>query len=102
MFFFAQFDKHWVGEPPDRDVFIIGLNEGVKGTLLKEACTEVAPVHSVKFHRHPRSKTFLGAATVSFVRSGSGRLAVSELDGKIVGGCYLRAELDDSGKRTCK
>lgn len=79
-------------------MFIIGLNEGAKGTLLKEACVEVAPVYAIKFHRHPKTKTFLGAATVSFVRSGAGRLAVSELDGKIVGGCYLRAELDDSGK----
>ncbi len=93
----AQFDKHWIGESPDRDLFVIGLNEGVKGSLLKDACVEVAPVHSIKFHRHPKTKTFLGAATVSFVRAGSGRLAASELDGKIVGGCYLRAELDDSG-----
>ena len=61
-------------------------------------CDEIAAVHSIKFHRHPKTKTFLGAATVSFEQSGSGRKAVKELDGRIVGGCYLRAELDDSGK----
>ena len=33
-----------------------------------------------------------------FLHSGSGQRAVKELDGKIVGGCYLRAELDDNGK----
>ena len=93
-----QYDKHWVGQLPERDVFVIGLNESVKGTLLKEVCTEIAAVHSIKFHRHPKTKTFLGAATVSFVRSGSGRKAVRVLDGKIVGGCYLRAELDDNGE----
>lgn len=92
-----QYDKFWNGEPPDRDVFVIGLNESVKGSLLKEVCTEIASVHSIKFHRHPKTKTFLGAATVSFMRSGEGRRAAGELDGRIVGGCYLRAELDDRG-----
>ena len=77
---------------------MIGLNESVKSTLLKEVCDEIAPVHSIRFHRHPKTKTFLGAATVSFEQSGCGKKAVKELDGKIVGGCYLRAELDDSGK----
>ena len=70
----------------------------MKGSLLKEVCTEIAPVHAIKIPRHPKTKTFLGAATVCFERPGSGRLAVSELDGKIVGGCYLRAELDDDGR----
>ena len=79
-------------------MFVIGLNENVKGSLLKEVCTEMAPVHAIKIPRHPKTKTFLGAATVCFERPGSGRLAVSELDGKIVGGCYLRAELDDDGR----
>ena len=55
-------------------------------------------IHTIKFHRHPKTKTFLGAATVSFLHSGNGRKAVGELDGKVMGGCYLRAELDDNGK----
>lgn len=79
-------------------MFVIGLNESVKGSLLKEICTDISPVHSIKFHRHPKTKTFLGAATVCFLHTGSGRKAVNELDGKIVGGCYLRAELDDNGE----
>ena len=94
----VQYDKFWQGEPPQRDVFVIGLNESVKGALLKEVCSEIAPVHAIKFHRHPKSKTFLGAATVCFSHTGSGARAARELDGKIVGGCYLRAELDDSGE----
>ena len=77
---------------------MIGLNESVKSTLLKEVCDEIATVHGIKFHRHPKTKTFLGAATVSFQHSGMGLKAMKELDGKIVGGCYLRAELDDNGK----
>lgn len=32
-----------------------------------------------------------------FAGMGGGQKALSELDGKIVGGCYLRAELDDTG-----
>ena len=78
-------------------MFFIGLNDSVRGAILREACEEVAPVHSIKFHRHPKTKTFLGAATVCFAGMGGGRKALSELDGKIVGGCYLRAELDDTG-----
>lgn len=77
---------------------MIGLNESVRSSLFKEVCTGIGAVHSIKFHRHPKSKTFLGAATVSFIHQGIGRKAVRELDGKVMGGCYLRAEPDDSGK----
>ena len=76
----------------------MGLNEGMKGALLKEVCSQIAPVYSVKFHRHPETGTFLGAATIAFTSSGDGRKAANELDGRIIGGCYLRAELDDGGK----
>ena len=77
---------------------MIGLNESVRSSLFKEVCSAIGPVHSMKFHRHPKTKTFLGAATVSFEQSGMGKAAVLELDGKVIGGCYLRAELDDSGE----
>ena len=77
---------------------MIGLNESVRSSLFKEVCSGIGPVHSMKFHRHPKTKTFLGAATVSFVHAGVGKTAVTELDGKVIGGCYLRAELDDSGE----
>ena len=92
-----QFDKDWAGGPPERDVFVMGLNEPMKA-MLKETCAQLAPVHSVWFHHHPKTKTFLGAATVAFSHTGHGRKAVAELDGRIVGGCYLRAELDDKGQ----
>lgn len=68
----------------------------MRGSLFKEACDKIGIVHSIKFHRHPKTKTFLGAATVSFLHSGFGHKAVDELDGKMMGGCYLRAELDDN------
>ena len=77
---------------------MIGLNESVRSSLFKEVCTGIGAVHVMKFHRHPKSKTFLGAATVSFVEAGVGKKAVKELDGKVIGGCYLRAELDDAGE----
>ena len=94
----SQYDKDWVGEPPERDVFVIGLSEAVKGAVLRETCSQLAPVHSIRFHHHPRTKTFLGAATVAFTYPGHGKKAAKELDGRIVGGCYLRAEVDDKGK----
>ena len=92
-----QYDKDWTGALPQRDVFVIGLSEAVKGSLLRETCAQLAPVHSIRFHHHPRTKTFLGAATVAFIHTGHGKKAAAELDGRIVGGCYLRVELDDKG-----
>lgn len=77
---------------------MIGLNESVKSSLFKEVCTGIGALHAMKFHRHPKTKTFLGAATVSYVEAGVGSKAVKELDGKVIGGCYLRAELDDNGE----
>ena len=71
----------------------------MKGSLLKDTCSAIAPVHAVRLHRHPKTKTLLGAATVCFVHDGSGEKAIKELDGKIVAGCYLRAELDDQGMK---
>ena len=87
-----------MGDPPKRDVFVIGLNESVKSSLFKEVCEGIGSVHAIKFHRHPKTKTFLGAATVSFVHTDMGAKAMGELDGKVIGGCYLRAELDDNGE----
>lgn len=92
----SQYDKDWVGDPPERDVFVIGLNEAMKSSL-RETCSQLYPIHAIKFHHHPKTRTFLGAATVAFTHTGHGKKAVGELDGKIVGGCYLRAELDDKG-----
>jgi len=77
---------------------VIGLNDSVRSSLFKEVCSGIGTIHSIKFHRHPKNKTFLGAATVSFLHMGVGRKAMLELDGKVMGGCYLRAELDDGGK----
>ena len=54
-------------------------------------------MQSIKFHRHPKTKAFLGAVTICFCYCGSGKKAVETLDGVIIGGCYLRAELDDQG-----
>ena len=82
-------------------MFVIGLSEAVKGSVLREACAQLAPVHSIRFHHHPKTRTFLGAATISFTHTGHGRKAASKLDGTIVGGCYLRAEVDDKGVCVC-
>ncbi len=82
-------------------MFLIGLNEVAGGTALKEVCEEVGPLNCIKLHRHPKTKSFLGAATVCFEEIGDGRKAMARLDGKIVGGCYLGAELDDNGLCVC-
>lgn len=77
---------------------MIGLNENVRGSLFREVCVGLGNIQNIKNHLHPKSKTFLGASTISFLERGVGQTAVKELDGKVVGGCYLRAELDDDGE----
>lgn len=96
-----KFDKFWVGPAPERDVFVIGLIDSATSAL-KEACDAIGPVNNIKLHRHPKTKTFLGAATVCFEERGAGQKAIAELDKKIVGGCYVRVELDDSGEHSKK
>ncbi len=80
-------------------MFVIGLNDNVRGSLFKEVCAGLGEIQALRHHLHPKTKTFLGASTVSYMKNGVGRSAMKELDGKIVGGCYLRAELDDEGKK---
>ena len=91
-----QYDKFWIGPAPERDVFVIGLTDSASSAL-KEACDAVGHVNSIKLHRHFKTKAFLGAATVGFEERGAGRKAITDLDKKIVGGCYVRVELDDNG-----
>lgn len=93
-----QYDKHWQGPPPERDVFIIGLNDLAQSDSLKDVCAQFGSVHSLRMHRHPKTKAFLGAATVLYSQAGSARKAVQEIDGKIIAGCYLKADLDDKGE----
>ena len=92
-----QYDKFWQGVAPERDVFIVGLTDPAQLDVLRETAAGVGPLHGIKLHRHPRTKAFLGAATIMYARAGCGKQAASELDGKIVAGCYLRADLDDKG-----
>ena len=91
-----QYDKFWIGPAPERDVFVIGLTDSASSAL-KEACDAIGHVNSIKLHRHFKTKAFLGAATVGFEERGAGRKAITDLDKKIVGGCYVRVELDDNG-----
>ena len=92
-----QYDKFWQGVAPERDVFIMGLTDPAQQEVLRLTAAELGPLHGIKLHRHPRSKAFLGAATIMYAQAGCGKKAAGELDGKIVAGCYLRADLDDKG-----
>ena len=57
----------------------------------------MSPTFFVKFHRHLKSRVFLGSATVSFLKAGCGEKAVDELNGTVVCGCKITVELDDRG-----
>lgn len=82
-----------------REVFISGLNESVtKGSVVKDLCETVGPVHSVKFHRHLKTRAFLGCVSVSYTRAGGGEEAVTKLNGVMLGGNKITVELDDKGK----
>ena len=83
--------------PPQRDVLVTGLPETFQGPVLREECEAIGSIHSIRFHKHPKSKAFIGAVTVSYVKAGMGVKAVEALDGSIVGGCQLKVVLDDRG-----
>ena len=93
-----QYDKFWQGVAPERDVFIVGLTDPAQLDVLRETaagCGGLFMASSFTATLGPR--LFLGAATIMYARAGCGKQAASELDGKIVAGCYLRADLDDKG-----
>ena len=93
----AQYDRHSVGPVPERDVFVVGIKEGLPVSLLREAGSKCGVVLGVRVHRNPKTKVFLGAATISYARAGDGRKAIDILDKSVIGGCLLKAELDDRG-----
>ena len=95
----AQYDRHSVGPAPEKDVLVVGIKEGLSVSLLREAGSKCGAVLGVRVHRHPKTKAFLGAATITYARAGDGKKAVCVLDKSTVGGCCLEAELDDRGER---
>ena len=78
-------------------MLVIGIKEGLSVSLLREAASKCGTVLGVKVHRNPKTKAFLGAATISYACAGDGKKAAGVLDKSVVGGCYLKAELDDKG-----
>lgn len=94
----TQYDRHSVGPAPEKDVLVVGIKEGLSVSLLREAGSKCGAVLGVRVHRHPKTKAFLGAATITYARAGDGKKAVCVLDKSTVGGCCLEAELDDRGE----
>lgn len=78
-------------------MLIIGISEGLPLSLLREEAAKHGVVQGVKMHKDPKTKGFLGAATITYTRAGDGKKAACALDQSIVRGCYLKADLDDKG-----
>ena len=78
-------------------MLVVGIKEGLSVSLLREAGSKCGVVLGVRVHRNPKTKAFLGAATITYAHAGDGKKAVHGLDKSVVGGCYLKAELDDRG-----
>ena len=96
--FIVQYDRFWVGDAPQREVLVTGLPESLQhGSLLKESCETIGPVHTIRYHKHPKSRAFLGAASVLYCKAGDGLIAAEKLNESIVGGVILQVVLDDKG-----
>ena len=103
--FIVQYDRFWVGDAPQREILVTGLPESLQhGSLLRESCETIGPVHAIRYHKHPKSRAFLGAASVLYCKAGDGLIAAEKLNESIVGGVILQVVLDDKGipmKCTC-
>ena len=82
------YDEFSIGDPPQRDVFISGINDNLREDDITKLCQKMGEVHSVQVYYHPERKAHLGAATVSFLRSAGATRALEELNGKkMMGQC---------------
>lgn len=82
------YDEFSIGDPPQRDVFISGINDNLREDDLTKLCQKMGEVHSVQVYYHPERKAHLGGATVSFLKSTSAMKALKELNGKkMMGQC---------------
>ena len=87
-------------DPPHSDVLVLGISETAQGDLLKNlVVNEVGLIYFIKYHRHPKTNAFLGAASVSFKKNGHGLLAEELLNGRMVCGRHIKVQLDDKGTR---
>lgn len=85
-------------EPPCSDILLLGISETAQGELLKNfLSSEVGPYYFIKYHRHPKTNVFLGAASVGFKKNGHGSLAEEVLDGRMLCGRHIKVQLDDKG-----
>ena len=86
-----------MNEPPERDVLVTGLDESQQ-IILKEACEDIGPVQSIKFHKNPKTRIFMGIVSLSYSKAGDGKKAVSNLNGKTIGGSPVIMVIDDKGE----
>ena len=79
-------------------MLLLGISETAQGDLLKNLLvSEIGPTYFIKYHRHPKTNAFLGAASVSFKKNGHGQLAEELLDGRMLCGRHIKVQLDDKG-----
>ena len=84
------YDKFSKGDPPQRDLFISGINDNLREDDIMKMCQKIGEVHSVEVYYHPERKAHLGAATVCFLKSSVALRVKEELSGKKVMGQCLQ------------
>ena len=81
-------------------MLLLGVSDTAQGDLLKNLLSsEVGPTYFIKYHRHPKTNAFLGAASVGFKKNGDGLLAEQLLDGRMLCGRHIKVQLDDKGTK---
>ena len=102
-FLLLQFDRHSVGTPVARDVFLSGLNDNANEKFLRGLCQGYGEIEKVRIYRHPDSKKHLGLAKIGYMYPSCARKAASALQGRSVMGNTVTAVLDAKGRtvRVC-
>eukprot|EP00117_Sycon_ciliatum_P034556 scpid54448/ scgid26354/ Histone-lysine N-methyltransferase SETD1B; SET domain-containing protein 1B len=97
-----KFDRHSVGTPVARDVFLSGLNDNANEKFLRGLCQGYGEIEKVRIYRHPDSKKHLGLAKIGYMYPSCARKAASALQGRSVMGNTVTAVLDAKGEESRK
>ena len=97
-----QYDKWYVGIPPQKEVHLTGLNDNVDKRFLAQICEKFGKTESVKIYYDPVTKKHLGKGKIVFSSISFAKLAVSKLNGMSVMGNIVHAHLEPNVKGKLK
>jgi len=96
--FHSQYDKYYIGTPPQREVVFTGLNDNVDKKFLQEMCQKYGKVEHIKIYYDPLTKKHAGKAKVTFDLTKSAKLACTKLNSCSVMGNIITTQLEPNLK----